>query len=81
MLCLRHDTRHGTCILHHLCLDDTRTMGWTVRCFVIDFGDGAIEAGRIVFPAVAAISAKEGPEIDHEHKRDNPISKKHGHLM
>ncbi len=26
-------------------------------------------------------NAKEGPEIDHEHNRDNPISKKHGHLM
>lgn len=42
---------------------------------------GAIEAGSIVLPAVAAINAKEGPEIDHEHNRDNPISKKHGHLM
>ena len=42
---------------------------------------GANEAGRIVFPAVAAINAKEGPEIDHEHNRDNPISKKHDHLM
>ena len=42
---------------------------------------GAIEEGRIVFPAVAAINAKEAPEIDHEHNRDNPISKKHGHLM
>ena len=59
-------------------------MGCTERSFRDEFWwctDGAIETGRIVFPAVAAFSAKEGPEIDHEHNRDNPISKKHGHLM
>ena len=50
------------------------------RLTLVMFG-GAIEEGRIVFPAVAAINAKEAPEIDHEHNRDNPISKKHGHLM
>ncbi len=26
---------------------------------------------------VRCLNAKEGPEIDHEHNRDNPISKKH----
>ena len=26
-------------------------------------------------------NAKKGPEIDHEPHRDNPISKKHDHLM
>ena len=26
-------------------------------------------------------NAKKGPEIDHEPNRDNPMSKKPGHLM
>ena len=43
-------------------------------CFVIDFGGCIFKRVGLSVRPLQSISAKEGPEIDHEHNRDNPNS-------